>query len=154
MIITNRLDKSYGPAGAFAGYVLFIAGLIIACFSMPGITLILIGAFVGFTSTSALIDEEKKRVRLSNNIFGIIKTGKWIDVKPGMTIGIKKSEVSWRAFSMGNRPLDVDRSDYRLVLFDSGNKEIMPLQKCDSSDSAKSELKSLAFRLGLSGPSD
>jgi hypothetical protein len=154
MITNNRLDRSFGPSGSFAGVILFIAGLIITCFSWPGLLLVLPGAFVGFTFSSALIDDEKKRVRFSNNIFGIIKTGQWIDIRPGMTIGIKKSDVRWRTFSMGSRTLDVARSDFRMVLYDSGNKEIMPLQKCESFDAAKLERESLEFRLGVSGSPD
>jgi hypothetical protein len=30
---------------------------------------------------------------------------------------------------MGNRALDIEQNDFRLVLFDSQNREIMPLKK-------------------------
>ena len=58
MITVNRLDKAFGPVGTTAGISLFIAGLIISFFSFTGPILVLIGAFVGFTSTSTLIDHD------------------------------------------------------------------------------------------------
>ncbi len=56
MIIKNRLDKSFGPAGTFAGIVLFIAGIILTYFYLSGVIIILIGAFAGFTGTSAIAE--------------------------------------------------------------------------------------------------
>ena len=92
MIINNRLEKSFGPIGSAAGMFMFIAGLVTTCFiSLIGLILVLIGAFVGFTTTSTLIDLKNNKIKLSNNLFGIIKIGKWIDIKSNMKIGIKKS---------------------------------------------------------------
>ena len=129
MIKNNRLDKAFGPVGTSSGVILFIAGLILTCFYFSGFILILIGAFVGFTSTSTLIDFDKKRVKFSNNLFGIIKTGQWIQIEPAMKIGIKESNITWRAHSRGDRTLDIADKDFRIILFDSENKEIMPLKK-------------------------
>lgn len=73
MIITNKLGKSFGPVGSFSGMILFVAGFVLTFFYISGLILVLVGAFVGFSTESALIDPEKKRVRFSNNLFGIIK---------------------------------------------------------------------------------
>jgi hypothetical protein len=145
----NRLDMSFGPVGTSAGVILFVAGLALSCFYFSGLILILIGGFVGFTSTSTLIDYAGKRVKFSNNIFGIIRTGRWIQIEPSMKIGIKESNQTYRTFSRGNRALDIARKDYRLILFDSGNREIMPLKKTDSLDEAKVELETMGNQLGL-----
>lgn len=59
MIENNKLDKSFGPVGTSAGTILFVVGLILTFSHLTGLILILIGAFVGFSSTSALIDYEK-----------------------------------------------------------------------------------------------
>lgn len=149
MTTKNKLDKSFGPAGTSAGIFLFAAGLIITFFSLPGLILVLIGAFVGFTSTSTLIDFDKKRIRFSNNIFGIIPIGQWISIQTDMKIGIKKSNKVWRAYSRSNRTLDIANNDYRLILYDSKGKEIMPLQKSDNLDSAKLNLDKISKQLGI-----
>ena len=67
-----------------------------------------------------------------------------------MKIGIKESNLTWRAYSQGNRPLDIEKKDYRIILLDSGNKEIMPIKKINLKDSAKIELVILGNKLGLS----
>jgi len=149
MITNNKLEKSFGPVGTFAGVIVFIAGLILTYSSISALILVFIGAFVGFTSTSALIDYDKKRVKFSNNLFGIIKIGHWINIEPEMKIGIRKSDVIWTAYSQTNRTLDVTDQDYRIVLYDSTRKEIMPIKKANTPDSAQVELEKLGNQLGL-----
>jgi len=68
-----------------------------------------------------------------------------------MKIGIKKSDVTWRAYGASNQSLDIVNKDFRLVLFDSNNKEIMPINKTDSLILAKEELETLCNKLELSG---
>ena len=151
MIINNKLDKSFGPVGTSAGIFLFAIGIITLYTSWFGFILIVLGAFVGFSSTSTLVDYNNRRIKFSNNLFGIIRTGKWIAVNNDMKIGIWKSNVTWRAYSRSNRPMDFDNKDFRLVLLDSDNREIMPLKKTDSPESAKAELEILCNNLKLIG---
>lgn len=150
MIINNKLDKSFGPVGTIAGITIFVVGVILIYFSLSGAFLILIGAFVGFTSTCTIIDLDNKRVRFSNNLFGIIKTGQWIKLEPSMKIEIKQSNKTWRAYSRGNRSVDITDKDFRLFLINENNKQIMPLMKTISHEKAKTELESLTSLLGLS----
>lgn len=150
MIENNKLEKSFGPVGTSAGVILFVAGLISVVFYLSGVILILIGAFVGFSSTSTFIDYEKKRVKFSNNLFGIIRIGQWLKIEPSMKIGIRESNLTWRSYSQGNRPLDIENHDYRIILFDTGNKEIMQIKKIKSIESAKIELETIGTKLGLS----
>ena len=151
MVINNKLDKSFGSVGAFSGIILFVVGigLIISYFSLTGFFLLCLGAFVGFSSTSALIDFDRKRVKFSNNLFGIIPYGKWIDIESGMKIGVKKSETNWRTYSKGNRTLDINNSDFRVIIYSSDNKEIMPLMKISTLDTAKMEAEMICNQLGL-----
>ena len=149
MITKNRLDKPFGPAGTSAGIFIFIAGLIATYFSLTGLILVLIGAFVGFTSTSTLLDNDKKRIKFSNNLFGIIPIGQWIDVKPEMKIGLKNTHRGYRAYSRSNRTLDFHSKDIRIILYGADNKQIMPIRKFDSLDSAKTELEGLSNQFGL-----
>jgi hypothetical protein len=149
MTINNKLDQSFGPVGTSAGMILFVVGLILTYSHFTGLILVLIGAFVGFSSTSTFIDYDKKRVRFSNNLFGIIRTGKWINIDPSMKIGIKDSNITWRAYSMGNRALDITSKDFRIILLDAENKEIMPVNKAKTYDSAKIICETFRDQLGL-----
>jgi hypothetical protein len=149
MITNNKLDKAFGPVGTSSGIFLFVAGLILTCFYFSGLILVVIGAFVGFTYESTWIDDDKKRVKFSNNLFGIIKTGKWIRVEPSMKIGIRESNITWQAHSRGDRTIDITRRDFRIILFDSENREILPLKKTSSLESAKIELEILGNQLGI-----
>jgi hypothetical protein len=149
MTENNRLDHTFGPVGTAAGTVLFVAGVILTFFHLTGLILILIGAFVGFSSTSALIDYEKKRVKFSNNLFGIIRIGKWLGIEPAMKLGLKESNLTWRSYSRGNRSLDIVNTDYRIILIDPENKEIMEMKKRNSKESAMTELETMSKSLGL-----
>ena len=149
MITNNKLDKSFGPVGTTAGIVMFVVGIITIFSSFYGLILIVLGAFVGFTSTSTFIDFEQKRIKFSNNIFGFITTGKWIPDESTMKIGIEESNVTWSTFSRGNRSLDIEQKDFRILLFDSDNREILTLMKTDSMESAETEKERLCTQLGL-----
>ena len=149
MIANNRLDKSFGAVGSSAGIFIFILGVILISHYLSAFIMVLTGAFAGFTSTSTLIDYEKKRVKFSNNLFGILKIGKWINIGPDMKLGIRKSDVTWRTYGASNQVIDVTENDFRIILFDSANNEIMQIKKTNSLDSAKTELESECKRLGL-----
>jgi len=145
----NKLDKSFGPVGSFAGIIVFLAGLGSLYFSGFSLILVLIGAFMGFTYSSTEIDFSKKRVRFLNNLFGVIKVGVWMNVKPDMKIGIAKSRKIWKTYSRGNRELDITNEDYRLVLYNSSGKKIMPIKKVDNLNSAKMDLETICRQLEL-----
>lgn len=147
--MSNRLDKSFGPVGTFAGLIMFIAGIILTYFYFSSVLLILIGGFVGFTYSSATIDYKKKRVKFANNIFGIIPIGKWLHILPTMKIGLKEFNQTYRAYSQGNRNLDVSKMDFRIILYDSNEKEIMQIKKADTLDSAKADRDTIGNQLGL-----
>lgn len=145
----NRLDSSFGLVGKYAGFTLFIVGLYISFSSIIGLILILLGSFIGFSITCTLIDFERKRVKFSNCIFGIIHTGKWINVESTMKLGIRESNIIWRAFSQGNRPLEITNKDFRLTLIDGNNVEIMELKKYSSFDSAQENQAELSNKFGI-----
>jgi hypothetical protein len=150
MILKNKLDKSFGPSGTFAGYTIFVVGLVTTYSNWGGILLVIVGAFMSFSSTGTIIDTDKKRIRFSNNLFGFIQTGKWIDIDPSMKLGIKESNITWTTFSRSNRSIDTVKNDFRIVLCDSGENEIMEISKKESHESAKVELEKLCQLMGLS----
>jgi hypothetical protein len=149
MITNNRLEKSFGPVGSVAGLLIFFAGIYTTFTSLTGVILILLGAFVGFTTTSALIDFKKKKVKLSNNIFGIIKIGHWINLDSSMKIVIRKSNRVWRTYSRSNRSFDISDDHFELILYDSTGKPIIPVKKVTSLKAAESERDSLSRQLEL-----
>lgn len=149
MITENKLDKSFGSTGTAAGVFLFIIGIITTYTSLFGLILVLLGAFMGFSSTSSLIDFDKRRIKFSNNLFGILKIGKWIQINSPMNLAIKDSAITWQTYSRGNRMLEIINKDFRIILLDSDNQEIMQIKKTNSLDLAKAELEILCNKLGL-----
>ena len=67
-----------------------------------------------------------------------------------MKLAIKDSAITWRTYSRGNRTLDIESKDFRIILLDSDNQEIMQIKKTNSLDLAKAELEILCNKLGLS----
>ena len=150
MIIKSKLDKAFGPSGTFAGYTIFVIGILTTYSNWGGLLLVLVGAFMGFSSTSTLIDLDKKKLKFSNNLFGFIQTGKWIDIDTTMKVGIKESNITWTTFSRSNRSIDTVKKDFRIAIYDSEEKEIMEISKHDSLESAMKKLKIIGEKLGLS----
>lgn len=149
MIIKNKLDKPFGPFGTSTGFFMLLGGIIATCFSFFGLFIAIIGAFVCFTSTSTIIDPDNKKIKFSNNLFGIIQVGKWIDIKPDMKLGLKKSHRGYRAYIRGTQPIEIHYNDIRIFLYGSDNKQIMQVKKIDSYQSAKNDLNNLGIILGL-----
>lgn len=149
MILKNKLDKTFGPFGSSTGFFLMIGGLITIFFSWIGILLAIAGAFAAFTSTSTYIDTEKKKIRYSDNLFGVFPVGKWIEIKPGMKLGISGSHRGFVGYTRGNQPVEMHYNDFRIILYDSDNKKIAPVMKSDSRDLLKDDLEKLSVLLGL-----
>lgn len=146
------LDKSFGPVGTTSGMILFAAGIVLSIlyFSFAGPILILAGAFIGFSYTRTVIDLLKNRILFSQQIFGIIPNGKWLTITPDMKIGIKKAQHSWRAYSRGNRTLDMTMKDFRVMLYDSTGNEILPIRKTKTLEEAQRNITELNKILNLS----
>ncbi len=150
MIIKSKLDRQFGPAGSSTGIVMIAGGLFATYHSYIGLILILFGAFIGFTSTSTMLDTDKRKIKFSNNLFGILPIGKWIDIEPEMMLGIKKAHKGYRTYSRSNRQLNIHLRDVRIVLYGSDKKPIMQMMKFDSGEAAKEELGKLSNQLKLS----
>ena len=149
MILKNKLDKSFGQAGSAAGLLLFVVGLIALFFSNIGLVLFLLGAFLAFTYTGTTFDTDKKRIRNTEYVFGLIPHGKWIDIEPDMMLGIKKWTQWFKVFSQSNKSLDLIDNDYRIVLYNFENEEIMAIQKFKNQEAAKKEIEHLTTLFGL-----
>ena len=144
-----KFEKAFGPVASFSGYVILIAGLIATYFSLAGLILVLFGAFVGLTDSCTTIDYANRKAKFSNNIFGFIKIGKWLDITDGMSIGIKKANKTYRTYSRSNRILDITTKQIKIYLFDLHGNPIMPMETIDTVDNSGKELEDLSRRLGL-----
>jgi hypothetical protein len=149
MIIKNKLDRTFGPFGTSTGFFMLLGGIIATYYSLIGLLIAVVGAFVAFTSTSTFIDTDNKKIRFSNNLFGILPVGKWIDIKPDMKIGLKKSHRGYLGYIRGIQSIEIHYKDIRIFLYDSEYKEIIPINKFDSYASSENELENLSFLLGL-----
>lgn len=127
-----------------------LAGLAVLFNTPGGWILVLIGAYIGFTTSSTRIDTKKKRIKFSNNVFGIIPVGKWIALKPEMKIEIRKKHTGYRTYSKSNRVLDIHVKDFRIILFGADDTEIMPVKKFSSFEAAQEALEELKIQLGVS----
>ena len=149
MVIKNKLGKPFGPAGSASGIFLFIAGLAATYFSLIGLIFVVAGAFAGFTSTVIFLDIEKRKVKSSDSLFGIIPLGKWIDIQPGMMLGLKRHHRGYRTYSKANRSIDIHVKDIRIMLYGPDKKEILPIKKFSSMDAARADLAYLSQQMGL-----
>ncbi len=149
MIVRTRLDRAFGPFGSSTGLFIFIGGAIAVYYSFIGIILAITGAFIGLTSTSTIIDTDNKRIKFSNDLFGVISTGKWIDIKPDMLLGLKKAHHGYRSYIRGTQTYDIHINDIRIILYSPDKKQIMTVNKATSLDAAKAEREKISNLLGL-----
>jgi hypothetical protein len=150
MIIRNKLDKTFGPFGGSTGFFLFLGGIAATWFSLFGLILAAVGAFAAFTTTTTFIDTDKKKIRFSNDLFGFIHTGDWIDIKPDMRLGLKRIHRGFGAYTRGNQPVTMHSTDIRIVLLEADNDEIMQVKKFSDRESAVNDINFLSAILGLS----
>ncbi len=149
MIKEYFLGKSFGPSGSIAGISLFIIGVIMVWFSLAAIMIIIIGGFIGFTSTSCHLDIRNRRVRETSNLFGVFKIGSWIPIQKDMKIKIKQLKGNWKTYSRSNRTLNLPVNEFVLILYSSENKEIMTIMKNKKIEIVRNEAKSLANDLPI-----
>lgn len=147
---TYKFEKSFGPVASFSGIVIFIAGLIATYFALTGLILVFLGAFIGFTNSCTTIDTKNKKVRFSNNIFGIIKTGKWIDVAKDMQVGIKRDNKVYRTYSRSNRTLDLKVHNTILYLFDNKGNPMLPIMIIQKNKNPHDEMDTISRELEIS----
>jgi hypothetical protein len=146
---TYRFDKSFGPVASFSGIIIFVVGLAVTYYELSGLILVFFGSFVGFTNSNTTIDAVNKRVRYSNNIFGIIRIGKWLKVEKNMSVGIKKDNKVYRTYSRGNRILDIKGDARKIFLYDNDGNPIIPIKKVQNGKNIAEEIDRLRNELEL-----
>jgi hypothetical protein len=149
MATRNNLDRTFGPFGSSLGFFLMIGGAIAAWFSLSGIILVVIGAFAAFTTTTCRIDPVNKKIKYSDDLFGFIQTGKWIEIVPGMSLGVRKFHRGFVTYINANQPMAIHERDLRIVLFVPGVKKPVQLKKIENTESINSEIKELSNLLAI-----
>ncbi|ASB48210.1 hypothetical protein [Alkalitalea saponilacus] len=149
MKLHYNLDKSFGPAGAVAGYFLIAVGVATIYQSFSGAILIVLGSFMAFSNTGASIDIDNFKIRFSNNLFGFIRLGNWQYVSPKMKIGLSNTKLVYRVYSMSNRSIEVKNSDFRIFLYNEDNKKGQAICRFKEKEDAEEELIKLSDLLGL-----
>jgi hypothetical protein len=141
MIIKYKLEYSFGPIGSFAGKFAFFSSILGMIFSEFNVfALIFLHIY---------IDTEKIRVKFSTTIFGLIPTGKWIDVDDEMEIGIRANQEQWQYIGLSNKSLKLKSTPFKIVLYKSTNKPLLTLKYANTIEQAKQELDSLAKMLQM-----
>lgn len=150
MIILNKIEnRSFGPFASSTGFFLFAGGLIIAYFSLYGLLLAILGAFLSFTSTSTIIDIGNKKIKHADYLFGLLPYGKWVDLQDTMKLKIRKVNRGYVGYARGSQTYEIHDISFRIFLYDSTNKQIMPVQKFYTYDSALEGIKNLGILLQL-----
>ena len=148
MIITNKLDRSFGKSTFFPGIIFLVSGSLLIFLIWPAI-MALAGAFILFTHDGVQLDTEKREVRPYQSLFGIFKTGKWIPLDRfiGLTL-VPVKRVS-KIMSMSNRSTSIEENDFRIFLVNPHRKPDFPIKKCKTADDAQDRLDELSLWLKM-----
>ena len=149
MIENNKLDKFFGPLGSIFGIVILLFGIYATYYSWVGLTTIIVGAFLGFSYTSTKIDFENKRVKFTNNLFGIFSIGAWTELDSSMKLAVANTTKTQNTYSQSNRKNSLTEQDYRIKLFNEKGNEILTIKKFAKKEDALAELETLANKLGV-----
>ncbi|MFZ5430092.1 MAG: hypothetical protein ACOZDD_07660 [Bacteroidota bacterium] len=146
MIITNRLDKTFGPQLAFSGWIFLAVGLLFIL-DIMGMVLLILGFFLATSTDGVLIDLSRRRVKRFSGPLGYPLFGRWenLDNYAGLTaLPMTRKFVSW---SRSNRQNVSETSDIRIFLVGKDRKPAFPVKKCDSMEVAVKEMDKLAEAL-------
>lgn len=142
-VINNKLGKFFGPSASYAGYVFIGFGIFTSFYSLFSLTLLVPGLFMAYTYNGTLIDTEKKLIKSYTSLFGIIKTGNWIDTRQFTRFKIVKSRKRFTSYSRANVQFNMVISDIELLLTDNNNKKKVIINKYKNIEEAQMEMKKL-----------
>jgi hypothetical protein len=143
MVLNKNLGKFFGPSASYMGYVFIGCGIFTATYSLLALTLIIPGAFMAFTYNGTIIDTDKKKIKPYTSVFGIYKTGKWIDASQFTRFNIIRATKKYTTYSRGSVRFDMNVSDIELLLINrNGTKKII-LNKYNNFEDAQKEMEEL-----------
>jgi hypothetical protein len=143
-IRNNRLGKFFGPSSSYSGYVFIACGIFTSTFSLLALTLLLPGFFMAFTYNGTKIDIENKRIKAYSALFGVFKTGKWINADQFTRFSIIKATKKYTTYSRTNVRFDMNVSDIKLLLVNRDSSKQIVLNKYSNFEDAHKEMEELS----------
>jgi hypothetical protein len=143
-IRNNNLGKFFGPSSSYMGYVFIICGIVAASYSPLALTLLIPGFFMAYTYNGTIIDTDKKRLKPYTALFGIIRTGKWIDADQFTRFSIIKATKKYTSYSRANVRFDMDVSDIELLIVNRNGSKKVILNKYSNFEDAHKEMEELS----------
>ncbi len=143
-VFNNNLGRFFGPSQSYMGYVFIAVGIFAMSYSITALFLVIPGAFMAFTYTGTIIDTDNKRVKPYTSLFGILRTGKWINMDQFTRFNIIKSTRKYTSYSRGSVRFDMDISDIRLLLINRDGKRKVVMNKYSKFEEAQKEMEELS----------
>ena len=143
-IRNNNLGKFFGPSSSYMGYIFIISGIIAVNYSLLALTLLIPGFFMAFTYNGTFIDTDNKRVKPYTSLFGIFKSGKWIDANQFTRFNIIKATKKYTTYSRANVRFDMNVSDIELLLINRNGSKKIVLNKYSNFEDAHKEMEELS----------
>ena len=143
-IRNNNLGKFFGPSSSYMGYIFIISGIVAINYSLLALTLLLPGFFMAFTYNGTIIDTDNKRVKPYTSLFGIFKSGKWIDANQFTRFNILKATKKYTTYSRANVRFDMNVSDIELLLINRNGSKKIVLNKYSNFEDAHKEMEELS----------
>ncbi len=103
--------------------------------------------FLAFTGTE--IDLKNNRYRSYSKWLGLFKSGSWKSLDPIQELIVILSQLGYTIYSRGNRPLDVKKKDYRVIMKGMHPKEKVVVMAVKSPEEAREQANKLGSSMGL-----
>ena len=142
-------NRVYGTAGLVFGIFLFTLGCFTIFKSLSGAILIIIGLFASLSVSSCIIDVKNYNICFSNELFGFIRTGKWIYVSPSMELKLTSVRKPYMVRCASNKVIDVSDSKFLVFLYDAVGKKWFLICKTKIKENAEDEIARLSDLLGI-----
>jgi len=126
------------------GYIFIISGIVTVNYSILALTLLIPGFFMAFTYNGTFIDTDNKRLKPYTALFGIFKTGKWMDANQFTRFNILKATKKYTTYSRANVRFDMNVSDIELLLIDRNGSKKIVLNKYSNFEDAHKEMEELS----------
>jgi hypothetical protein len=143
-IKNNNLGKFFGPSLSYSGYVFIACGIFASIYSLLALTLLIPGAFMALTYNGIIIDTDKKKLKPYTALFGILKTGKWIEAGQFTRFNIIRATKKYTSYSRANVEFNLSVSDIELILADRNAKKKVILNKYKNFEDAQKEMEELS----------
>jgi hypothetical protein len=140
MVRNNNLGKFLGPSASYMGYVFIACGIFASLYSLLALTLLIPGIFMTFTYDGILIDLDNKRLKPYTALFGLVKTGNWIEAGEFSRFSIVKSTKKYTTYSRGSVRFDMKVSDIELLLINRNGSKKIVLNKYNDFEEARKEM--------------